>query len=559
MNAGCHAAWYELNISSADDCVSACCYYRGPKEPWRDQFRPVSDYWNSAEMQTIRRINSGQGKAGNGCEGCYYLGQKGESEPYFSHFLMPRDDLTEGQRRNWERAIDDYENRRLVTESTPLRYYVNFGFACNLSCVMCHQVPRRAANKRQVSADILRQWKTQMVNAIDITVIGGEPFILVEALNFIRTVIEDPDFENVQLTICTNGTLHHKHFDLLRKKRKLQLVVSLDTIGEAYEAIRVNSSWAVVERNIVAFQELGRELGYDWGVQTPCMLLKTNVPKLEDFARWAVEHNTSPGFYDFIVGLGIEETFDHENVIAHPQLVLDVPDWDGCFTRAIAVLQHGGATGAAAQLENLYHQVRQNLERTEADRDAAVLFDESADWRPLLVRSGPEALARLEHSHYGKPRDGRPTREQLGDVTWLHPTDLKDHIATARVSAPRDSARGRWVRVVCDWPEGPVESRCRSYLQDDLYRPLVEVSQRESGLRTERYYRLDDQSSDLRVVFTGHGMESVVLPRAISVGRLATPQDGVLIAAVEDAPARNVAFPPPGPLGRLRERIRARR
>src|ERR1700693_3517494 len=58
LTMGCNAAWYELNISSADNCVSACCFYGGKKDPWSDEFRSVDEYWNSPHMQTIRRINS---------------------------------------------------------------------------------------------------------------------------------------------------------------------------------------------------------------------------------------------------------------------------------------------------------------------------------------------------------------------------------------------------------------------------------------------------------------------------------------------------------------------
>jgi hypothetical protein len=103
---------------------------------------------------------------------------------------------------------------------------------------------------------------------------------MVQAVKFIRAVIEDTELGDVQLTICTNGTLHHRNMDTLVRKRKLQLAISLDTIGEEFEQIRVGASWNQIERNILMFLETGKRLGYPWRVQAPAMLLKTNVPRL---------------------------------------------------------------------------------------------------------------------------------------------------------------------------------------------------------------------------------------------------------------------------------------
>src|ERR1700733_8254367 len=144
LNNGCNAAWYELNISSADNCVAPCCYYAGAKDPWSDDALSVDDYWNSPNMQTVRRINSEpESELSAGCANCYFFRYKGESGSYFPDFLTPQEDISPAQKSNWLAAIDDYQAGRTILRSQPLRYYVNFGFACNLYCTMCHQVPRR--------------------------------------------------------------------------------------------------------------------------------------------------------------------------------------------------------------------------------------------------------------------------------------------------------------------------------------------------------------------------------------------------------------------------------
>jgi len=361
-----------MNISSADDQVSPCCYYAGDRDPWSNEFRSVDHYWNSPNIQKVREINSGsEVSLRGGCEGCYFFANskahQGEAATYFPQFLTPFDGLSPEQKANWLAAVDDYENGRTQVKSTPLRFYINFGFACNLSCTMCHQVPRRKELSRQVNADVLLKWKPYLKAAIDLTVIGGEPFALKEAIKFIQSVIEDPEFEPVQLTICTNGTLLHRHMDLLAKKRKLQIAVSLDTIGTEFEQIRIGADWKQIEQNIFEFQATAKRLGYPWAVQAPCMLMKTNIPKLVDFAEWSIANDVQPGFYDFINAAGIEATHEKENVVAHPTLLEEVPDWERYFILAVDRLRHSQFKAAADQLNELYMRLRHSLyEKIEA-------------------------------------------------------------------------------------------------------------------------------------------------------------------------------------------------
>lgn len=405
LTRGCNAAWYEMNISSADDQVTPCCYYRGPTDPWSNEFRALDDYWNSANMQKVRAINSGsEVDLTGGCEGCYYFAKAqahlGSAAAYFPDFLTPYPDLSPEQQANWLAAIEDYENGRTRLRSTPLRFYVNFGFACNLSCTMCHQVPRRKQLPRQVNADVLLKWKPYLKAAIDLTVIGGEPFVLKEAINFIRAVIEDPEFEPVQLGICTNGTLLHRHMDLLARKRKLHLAVSLDTIGQEFEQIRIGADWKQIERNILEFQAVGRRLGFPWEVFAPCMLLKTNIPRLVEYAEWAIRNDVKPGFYDFINAPGIEKTHEQENVVAHPSLLGEIPNWERHFVLAVDRLRHSKWISAADQLDTLYGQLRESRYKDVVtklgpapDPRLAEQADEIAALRQQLTEQADEIAA----------------------------------------------------------------------------------------------------------------------------------------------------------------------
>jgi MoaA/NifB/PqqE/SkfB family radical SAM enzyme len=435
VSKGCNASWYEMNISSADDQVSPCCFYAGAKDHWENDFRTLDEYWNSPNLQQVRKINSGSEiSLTGGCEGCYFLGKsrghEGEAATYFPQFLTPFDDLSPKQRANWLAAIEDYENGRTRVRSTPLRFYVNFGFACNLSCTMCHQVPRRQKLPRQVNADVLLKWSPYLKAAIDITVIGGEPFALKEAIKFITAVIDDPEFEPVQLTICTNGTLLHRHMDLLAKKRKLQLAVSLDTIGHEFEQIRIGADWKQIEKNIFDFQATGQRLGYPWQVQAPCMLMKTNVPKLVDFAEWCIANDVQPGFYDFINAEGIEKTHEVENVVAYPQLLEEIPEWERYFILAVDRLRHSKWAGAGEQLNNLYVTIRSNKhQQTHASMQADIEKRMQADIETRMrtqieARVQAEIAAIIESQ--AEPTSGFHIEGRNGVINQqFDPSDLK--------------------------------------------------------------------------------------------------------------------------------------
>lgn len=215
----CNAGWYELNISAPDNEVSACCYYHGPKDQWADEYRDLNYYWNSANFQHLRRVNI-EGTAQSGCEGCHFFRNKSPETQYFAD--LPRIDHNASplQQANWRLALEEFEGNRQILTAKPLRYYVNFGFACNLSCIQCHQVPRRRTNGRQVSSEVFYRWRDHFKSALEVSVIGGEPFALKEALKFIREFVEDEELKDVRLRIYTNGTLHHRHMETLAKKKE---------------------------------------------------------------------------------------------------------------------------------------------------------------------------------------------------------------------------------------------------------------------------------------------------------------------------------------------------
>jgi|GEM_PF-5575768 len=540
----CNAGWYELNISAPDNQVSACCYYHGPKDQWSDEYRDLYDYWNSADFRLLRRANIEE-TPDSGCSGCHYFRHSSSKAQYFSG--LPNIDPTASplQQENWRLAYQEFEANRELLTAKPLRYYVNFGFACNLSCIQCHQVPRRQTIGRQVSSEVLYKWREHFKSALDVGVIGGEPFALVEALKFIRAFVDDDELKDVRLTIYTNGTLHDRHMATLAKKRKLSLAVSLDSMGEAYEHIRVDGKWEQVEKNILSFIETGKRLGLDWQISTTCGLMKTGIPKLPQFAEWSCRNRIPTLFFELISAPGVEKAVAEENVLANPLLVQQIPGWKDCFTEAALIFRRHGEVYSAASLEYFRDFIESKLARVEPVQKRVQTAAGASNWTRFFDQ-GTRQLAKLHPCLYGSTRQsaqrlwirlinrflrfrisplmplGMPLSQQRKG--WFgrgylvfEPTHLHDHLVTDFADLP-SAAGSLAVRMTWWWPQNGGEGkRCLVNFQDQDCNSQwdVDFEQAVDAHSFQRHMVLKEDCKRFRLVLSASGTQPVVLPARV--------------------------------------------
>jgi hypothetical protein len=517
----CSAPWYELNISAPDNIVSACCYYAGDKDPWLDEPADIKAYWNSRAFQQVRRINGLTPPEGsNGCSSCFYFQNRTEGAQYFDFDdAMSQADLSDAQRTNLARARDDFAGGLVEVTSTPLRIYANFGFACNLSCTMCHQVPRRNENRRQVSANSLLAWREALESAVDVTVIGGEPFALPEAIKFIRSFIADPAYDAVRLTICTNGTVHHKHMDTLRRKRKLSMAISLDSIGEGYERIRVNGKWDLVERNILEFIETQRKERPEWSLQTNALVQKTGIPLLPRFAAWHAKHRIITSFYDFINSRGTEDACYSENVLNNPHILDDMPGWEEYFHEAVEIFRKAGLTVAADTLDLYRGRVAAAVAAYRPAAQGHDRISRANAWEPLVTLTGLRDLS--EQLVYSPGSSSGPSRlgEIDGTLGFTRTRD-GDHVATEFVGLDVTSDLGA-LRARCHWNNLGARRMAHLWFQREDGSELVTKRDfkngRDGGIDRILTCRLAQGSHRVRLVGMPVGEGESLLPDIIEI------------------------------------------
>lgn len=343
----CSQPWFELqiNYNSSSGC---CCYYKGQTQRL-DFTKPLDldSLWNGAEMQNIRRIiGSGRGE-GTGCDGCQWL--RYASLPQFIGNIPDVASLPNGDAspvvRNWKLAQQNYQARAIEVDSYPVKYYFNFGMACNIRCIMCSQTHTREADRSVLPVEPLLGMKPYLTLADQIHVIGGEPLIIPSAREFLQHMFDDPAFSQTMLALYTNGTLLHQYLDKFRSLSRINVCVSLDSIGKGYEHIRRGANWEQTERNILDFKELGSRLGFQWQATVACIIMKSSIATLDSFVEWCVKHDIPCHFAPIsFIDIAIDE-----DVFRFPALLDQIPAWEHIFDRAIEMLQNKGWDIARAE------------------------------------------------------------------------------------------------------------------------------------------------------------------------------------------------------------------
>lgn len=546
----CTAPWYELNISAPDNIVSACCYYAGEKEPWSEETTSIDTYWNGPRMQMLRRLQARLTAAGNeptaeshGCSNCFYFENTRPGAAYYDFSVEPLGVLSDAQRKNWQLARKEHAAGFERVECTPLRLYMNFGFACNINCIMCHQVPRRRDNRRQVYADNILAWRDALKAALSVVVIGGEPFALPEAIRFLRTFIPDPDFDAVRLDIHTNGTTHHKHMDLLRKKRKLHICVSLDSISKGYEHIRSGAQWDLVERNMMMIKEAMQTDRPEWGLTTVGLMLKTSVPFLPEFAAWHVKHDIRTGFYDFVNAPGVEDTYYRENILNNPEVLNDIPNWQHYFTEAAMIFRDGGHGYAADNLDNYVGRIEAAREASSARSKRHRLDRSRNDWTPVLDGEAPNLTDSL--SFYSLPSAKEPHPIDIADEP-VRFTRYRagDHFYTTFQAVDAQENAGR-VRLLARWHSNDPDLRLAHLIvQDQNYSEIVCVYEWRSGPSGSELIMTGNVpvgTTAIRVAFYPTGEDDSYLPLTINLD--VNPEIKVAAKTIEIPLAPTVALP----------------
>ena len=325
----CMSPWYELNISN-DHQIQCCCYLKKPTYIWKD-FQTSLDFekvWNGEGMQKVRTTVLSNNGIETTCDNCLFL------ELYNTNWQSQvSNDVNIIQRKNWETAIKYFNEGKTIIDTVPIRYYFKFGLACNLQCIMCCQQTERKINKESLPSKKILELKEYLLPANEFSIMGGEPFIIPEAIQFIDAITADADFQDNKISIFTNGTMLHKYLDKLRNIKRVGITISLDSIGDYYEHIRVGSTWSAIEKNIDLYKELVEKERLTWTLHIAAIVMKSTIPKIVEFVDWCISRDAPVHFVPLssTITTGTEE----EDIYKNPELLKNIPDWENKLDIAI--------------------------------------------------------------------------------------------------------------------------------------------------------------------------------------------------------------------------------
>lgn len=253
----CPAPFMHVYANAGKDTLKWCCEARYSSTKLSDDKSLKNFFYNDEQLQNVRRSVL-KGIEPIECHICGDRERKGWSSDRLEYIARDSEDLT---------PDIQYGN----SHKQPLALDIRPGNICNLKCRMCD-----AGNSSEIAKELnkhseLKQWYAtgedikekvtfdlvSFYNEIDfslvkrINVLGGEPTIDPDTLNFLQKII-DSGHSDIKLNITSNCTNWDKPKvrSLFEQFKWLNVCMSIDGTESTYEYIRTGTSWSTVLKNI---------------------------------------------------------------------------------------------------------------------------------------------------------------------------------------------------------------------------------------------------------------------------------------------------------------------
>ena len=197
---------------------------------------------------------------------------------------------------------------------------IESGRFCNLKCRSCSPwVSSGFHNEIKSSLDMQEHWKlepndtlldprNQLNKAIQhiskeqsaeikkLKVTGGEPMLSEYFLNYIQNLSEWGFSKNIYLEVFTNSSFlpKQKFLDALKTFKKVELVMSIDAIGEKCSFLRSGTDWQTMEKVVKYWHSFSQQnKNIELGVSTTLSIY--NVLYLKELVDW-IQQNINVNF-----------------------------------------------------------------------------------------------------------------------------------------------------------------------------------------------------------------------------------------------------------------------
>lgn len=214
------------------------------------------DFFNSEYMKNLRKDMLGNeitDTISGTCKKCIHNERvSGRSKRIDNHRSTVSDDTI-------QKSLNGEDITPTQIEYLKLKIYGN---KCNLRCYMCSPISSSKVaadwkkhgewNKpaiinpyQEVDPNFLYEGLDEVIPYLDmIELVGGEPLMFPELLDFMGWMIDRGYAENLTLRFITNGTIVDPEiFSYFKDFKKVEMVVSVDAFGKKDDYIRDGSDW----------------------------------------------------------------------------------------------------------------------------------------------------------------------------------------------------------------------------------------------------------------------------------------------------------------------------
>jgi len=512
----CNQPWFEMQLLHTST-YRACCYYAKELD---NTPLDIPAIWHGEYFKNMRRLIAGGDPTGSHCEHCDYI--KYVAEP---RFLQIPNYVTGARRKNWERAIEFHRKGIVDIDTFPVKYYMQFGVACNIRCIMCNHPERYIGGENmELSAESMLRMAEYLRLADSVHVIGGEPLIIPNAVRFLEGAIANKDLRDLQYNIYTNALNLDEFLDRFLALERVHITASIDSSGSHYEHIRRRSSWTKVTQNLERFVELGRQhRRLQWGVTISIALMKSGLLGLPELVAWCIDNGFLTNIFNIHDLDGMRN--DEEHVFRNPALLKDVPGWESALTQSSQLFSKAGRHDEARRLEEAVTELATAAADLRTGRKRIAPVRPDIGWKAVFSASGELLVRRLDQFLYGR-KDPQGNVRACSDGILFRPTLAKDHLATQFLPChPRESDGHRWVRLVYKWSDPTIDPESAIVVVQDeqcvVHEPYSTEVRLRDGVEVTQYVALPASVQTLRIRVTLPSLKSAYIPETIRLDQAA--------------------------------------
>jgi radical SAM protein with 4Fe4S-binding SPASM domain len=221
----------------------------------------------------------------------------------------------------------------------PQEVSLQLTYRCNLRCTHCYQwneqgffrdfSPQRQKTEldMQIVESVLR---TTAPIRSKLFLWGGEPLMHTKFGEIAELLERYPRTVNM----CTNGLLFKRKLDdIVRIGENLNLLVSLDGLGEGHEALRGKGTFKRTMENVKMMLDLQREGRFKGELSLSCMVSHVTVGKMYEFMEWAEELGVNTVYFQFPwyispeVAAQMDEVYEKSFAWLNPSTGTQKPTW----------------------------------------------------------------------------------------------------------------------------------------------------------------------------------------------------------------------------------------